>query len=98
MSKYCSLKEAFKSPNFFKNEEEIIIPKSDPHFIPYTVQNNNIEKFENDIKDINDCDYIKKHLTTCKKCYSSTDIAFNDILNMLLIVLLIWIIIYKPHI
>lgn len=110
MSKYCSLKEAFKQPVFFRNEEEIIIPKSDPHIIPYTIQQTQEdtrvlqepikERFEENEE--YGCEYVKSHISTCKHCSSGSnspvDIMFSDILNILLIILLAWIIIYKPNI
>lgn len=94
---YCSLKDAFRSPDFSKQEEEIILQNKNLHQIPYTIEEPVKENFHEE------CEYIQNHLKTCKNCpcnissNNSLDIAFNDILNMILIVLMIWVIIYKPN-
>lgn len=93
---YCSLKDAFKAPDFSKQDEEIILKNKELHEIPYTIQEEVVkETFEEE------CEYIQNHLRSCTKCsqpkFNSLDIAFNDILNMILIILMIWIIIYKPN-
>lgn len=106
---YCSLKDAFKTPDFSKEDDEIIIQNKELHKIPYTIQQENQEEIQKETqKEIQKetfeegCDYIQTHIHNCSKCshskLSPLDIAFNDILNMILIVLMIWIIIYKPKI
>ncbi len=100
---YCSLKDAFRAPDFSKQDEEIILQNKEVHNINYNIGEANPE-VEPTIKENfhEDCQHIQNHLKICKNCscnsssMNSLDIAFNDILNMILIVLMIWIIIYKP--
>jgi hypothetical protein len=94
---YCSLKDAFKTPNFTQYEEpQEVIPEVKTEVQPYSQPI--IEKF-----DEVSCETIHEHMKHCKECSGSRtgyalDIAFNDILNMLLLIFLMWIIIYKPSI
>ena len=95
---YCSLKDAFKSPDFSKEDDDIIIQNKQLHQIPYTITPQ-VETIKETFEE--DCEYIQKHLMSCTKCSQhkpthSIDLAFNEILNMILIALMIWIIIYKP--
>lgn len=103
---YCSLKDAFKTPNFTKNEEEITLRDKELHTLSYTIK----DEDENEDKGKNEnivgkfdggCDYIREHVKNCKHCGCVVskplmDIALNDILNVILIFLMLWIIIYKP--
>lgn len=87
---YCSLKDAFKAPEFSKQEEIMIEDTQLPQ--PPQLHQEPKEEFKGE------CEYIQHHLKRCSACNHAPDIdiAFNDILNMILIVLMIWIIIYKP--
>jgi hypothetical protein len=111
---YCSLKDAFKSPDFYKNDEEYTLTNKELHTIPYTIpsyvaQTTDVTTVSNTDLVIKEnfedtCDTMVEHLKSCKRCSSYVhkskpqNLGFSDLLNMILIILLIWIIIYKPNI
>lgn len=84
---YCSLKDAFKVPNFSKKEEELNYPVHEV-----------IEEFKE--PELPECYYIQEHIKNCRSCSvlagTPSDMDFNYILNIILIILMLWIIIYKP--
>lgn len=107
---YCSLKDAFKSPDFYKNDEEYTLTNKELHTIPYTIPSYVAPTTEvaTDLvikENFDDtCETMVEHLKSCKRCSSYVhkskplNVGFSDLLNMILIILLIWIIIYKPNI
>lgn len=96
---YCSLKDAFKSPDFSKYEEPVENNENVQGI--QSIQLNQyqepiVEKFEE-----THCQMVMDHMKSCKNCSKKAngiDMAFNDVLNLLLLIFLIWVIIYKPSI
>jgi hypothetical protein len=101
MSKYCSLKEAFKQPSFFiqenKEDENEVLPYEPPVPVSFKIPESDSESL---VKGQVSCGTVQKgtfNELPCAYCGGRpNEIPFNDILNFLLVVLLIWIIIYKP--
>lgn len=94
-SNYCSLKEAFNTPTFdFTENEDDKSYEIKESFTP--------ESEASEETPVVRCNNVVSHANTCSSCYKSITKkqmlrnAFNEILNMIMIVIMIWIIIYKP--
>lgn len=111
-SNYCSLKDAFAIQATKFDETKIMANEQhtidyhviqEPIILP-NVQTQEIvkETFE-DSSQHDICEQYKEHCSECKKCgnsmvktYGPLGTGLNEILNLILIFILLWIIIYKP--
>lgn len=108
-SSYCSLRDAFtiKTPVF----DESKIMANEQHTIDYHViqeppveeKNATIKETFEDSRELDVCEKYQEHCSECKKCgvsmvktYGPIGTGLNEILNLILIFILLWIIVYKP--
>jgi hypothetical protein len=103
-SNYCSLEMAFGTK--LGAQEDLQLYNKEQHSVGYKIpQGERIkEDFNDDASDDLDvgCEKSQLHCAKCpdclykKKSYGPIGTNFNEILNIILILSLMWIIIYKP--
>ena len=111
-SNYCSLKDAFGVKTFsidtnpihnteqhsisYKVDQPVLGP--DTRQPPPVTEGDIIETFKD-----TECDMVEKHCQNCDNCaikfknYGPVGTSLNEILNLVLICILLFIIIYKPN-